>query len=251
MGGEAPSSVRAQVDSLLCGLNDVLSRKLHAVYLHGSLALGCFNPAHSDVDVLVVVDAALELDEKLPLVDLLLRVSNTPHEIELDVLTAKQLTDWRHPSPYEFHYGESHRERLLRDPVRHLNEFSSSNADLAAHVTLARAVGISVVGPPPQDVLPDIPHEDYGDSLLQDLEWSRTADSDMYAILSPCRVWATLATGEIHSKVTGAEWALARVPGELKPPIEAALAAYAGDAALVEGLERGKVLAYVEAQVRQ
>src|SRR5215471_7750836 len=83
VGGEAPSSVRAQVYRLLGGLGDVLSQKLRGVYLHGSLALGCFNPVRSDVDVLVVVAGPLQLDEKLRLVDLLLSVSAEPHKVEL------------------------------------------------------------------------------------------------------------------------------------------------------------------------
>jgi predicted nucleotidyltransferase len=249
LGGEAPSSVRAQVEWLLRGFGEVLPQKLSGVYLHGSFALGCFNPLRSDLDVLVVVDAPLQPDEKLRLVDLLLHVSMTPHQIELDVVTTDQLKNWRHPCPHEFHYGESSRERFIQDPVRRLAELSSPNADLAAHITVTRAVGISVVGPAPPYLLPAVPLEDYRDSLLQDLEWARTADSDIYGILSPCRIWATLATGEVHSKVTGAEWALARLPDGLKPPVEAALAAYTGDAA--EGLDRTKVVAYVESQVRQ
>jgi streptomycin 3"-adenylyltransferase len=252
VGREAPSSVRAQIDRLLRGLHDVLSGNLRGVYLHGSLALGCFNPARSDVDILVVVAVPLERDEKLRLVDLLLVVSNTPHKIELDVLTTEQLDQWRHPSPYEFHYGESHRVRYACDPVRHLDELSSSNPDLAAHVTVARAAGISVFGPEPHELLHDVPFEDYLDSLLQDLEWSRTADSETYGILSPCRIWATLTTGEIHSKVTGTEWALARLPDDLTPPVEAALAAYRDDRPIgVNQSTRRRLFDYIADKVRE
>ncbi|HJW82735.1 MAG TPA: hypothetical protein VJ754_00380, partial [Anaerolineae bacterium] len=46
--------MRAQVDDLLAGLHTILGENLVGVYLHGSLALGCFNPAQSGVDLLVV-----------------------------------------------------------------------------------------------------------------------------------------------------------------------------------------------------
>jgi streptomycin 3"-adenylyltransferase len=253
LGGKAPSSVRAQVDRLLRGLEDVLQRRIRGVYLHGSLALGCFNPARSDLDVLLVVEEPLQPDEKLALVDLLLDVSKTPHEIELDIVTTDQLNHWRHPSAHELHYSEWSRERFMRNPARRLGELSAPNPDLAAHVALTRAVGISVVGLPPREVLPEIPFEHYRDALLQDLEWARTVRSETYGILSPCRIWATLATGEIHSKVSGSEWALERLPDELKPPVEAALAAYTGAAngVQVDDSERQKLFAYVDTQVRQ
>ena len=33
----------------------ILGDKLCVVYLHGSLAMGCFNPEKSDIDMIVVV----------------------------------------------------------------------------------------------------------------------------------------------------------------------------------------------------
>jgi streptomycin 3"-adenylyltransferase len=56
LGRETPRSVDEQVDRLVAGFRDILGDNLHGIYLHGSLALGCFNPARSDIDVLVVVD---------------------------------------------------------------------------------------------------------------------------------------------------------------------------------------------------
>ena len=229
MGREAPRSVGEQIDRLTAGLRTVLQDRLHALYLHGSLVLGCFNPRQSDVDVLVVVERPLPLDDKLRLVDLLLDVSNSPHPIELDAVTVAQLENWRHPSPYELHYSEWSRDRLTEDPLRRLAELPATNADLAAHITVTRAAGTAVVGPPPHELLPDVPFTDYRDSVVRDIEWARTVDSETYGMLSPCRVWATLATGEVHSKATGARWALARLPDDLRPPVAAALAGYLGD----------------------
>lgn len=158
----------------------------------------------------------------------------------------------RHPSPYEFHYSGSHSERFSRDAARHPSELGSQNADLAAHVTVPRAAGISVFGSEPQQLLPDVPFEDYRDSLLRDLEWARTVESDSYGILSPSRIWATLATGTVHSKVTGTEWAIARLPDDLKPPVEAALAAYRdGAPTSVDELIRRRLYEYIADKVRR
>ena len=251
LGGEAPSSVSEQLDRLVTGLEEIVADRLRAVYLHGSLALGCFNPRRSDIDVLVVLSEPLAQEDKLRLVKLLLAVSKTPHEIELDAVTFEQLEHWRHPSPYEFHYSEWSRERFEADAARRLAELASPNADLAAHIAVTRAAGVAVIGPPPTGLLPNTPFEDLRDSLLRDLDWARDVDSETYGILSPCRIWATLETGAVHSKATGAEWALERLPDGLKAPVEAALAAYRDDAPIsVDESTRRRLFDYVADKVR-
>ena len=52
----------------------------------------------------------------------------------------------------------------------------------------------------------------------------------LYPALSLARAWATLATAEIHSKATGAQWALPRLPPEHRPALERSLAVYRGEA---------------------
>ena len=39
-----PGAVRAQVDQLTSTLSNLLAEHLIGIYLHGSLAMGCFNP---------------------------------------------------------------------------------------------------------------------------------------------------------------------------------------------------------------
>jgi streptomycin 3"-adenylyltransferase len=247
-----PVELREQLSSVQAGALDVLGDALVGIYLHGSLALGCFNPGgRGDVDVLVVASRPLELDEKLALTDLLLRVSAAPYGLELHVLTTDQLRHWRHPSPFELHYGETHREALAFEPVAALERMSRTDPDLAAHVTVARGAGIALVGPPPETVFPEIPWQDYADALRRDLEWTRTSRSALYGILSPCRVWASLETREVHSKASGAQWALRRLPADLRPQVERALASYTGGGEAIEldDEERGRLQAYIEERV--
>ena len=253
MGREAPRSVDEQVGRLVVGFRGVLGDNLHGIYLHGSLALGCFNPARSDIDVLVVVDEPLDTDTKLLVADLLLHVSCAPYPVELHVLTRNQLDDWRHPSPFEAHYGESHREAFALDPVTALQTMSPTDLDLAAHVTIAREAGIAVIGPPRDEVFPEVPFADYRDALGTDLVWARDVRSALYGILSPCRVWATLETGALHSKASGAAWALERLPDDLKPLVENALASYTGAGEPIDFDEstRQRLLDYIEARLPQ
>lgn len=248
---EAPAELHDQVRALQTGVTDIVGSSLLGIYLHGSLALGCFNPARSDIDLLAVVSRPLELEEKLALTDVLLHVSAAPYGIELHVLSDDQLRNWRHPSPFELHYGESHREPLAFEPVAVLERMDPTDPDLAAHVKVAHAAGIALVGPPASDVFPEIPWHDYADALRRDLEWTRTARSALYGVLSPCRVWASLESGEVHSKASGAEWALTRLPAELRPQVELALASYcgAGEAIDFDDDQRRGLHAYVEERV--
>ena len=248
---EASAVVRTQLASLVDGLRSALGERVLGVYVHGSLALGSFSPARSDLDVLAVVDEALDTDAKLLVADLLLRVSCAPYPIELHVLTRAQLRTWRHPSPFELHYGEGHREGFALDPLNRLATMSATDADLAAHLTIARKAGIALAGAPPADVFPEVPFDDYREALGTDLEWARTVRSALYGVLSPCRVWATLATGEVHSKTSGASWALDRLPEDMRPLVQAALTSYtgAGESIEVDEAARQRLLDYIEAQL--
>jgi len=242
---------RDQARELQKGVTGILGDAVVGIYAHGSLALGCFNEARSDIDLLVVVARPLELEEKLALIDLLLRVSAAPYGIELHVLSTEQLEHWRHPSPFELHYGETHREALAFEPVAALERMSPTDADLAPHVKIARAAGIPLAGPPPETVFPEVPWEDYADALRRDLEWTRASRSALYGVLSPCRAWASLESGEVHSKATGAKWALGRLPPDLRPQVERALAGYTGGGEAIEldAEERRRLQAYIEEQV--
>jgi hypothetical protein len=94
---------------------DLLRDDLVGIYLHGSLAMGCFNPQHSDMDVLVVSQAAIPLPVKAELGRLLLRLSLLPSPIEIHFLNLAGLHPWRYPPPFDLHYSGPWRDRFERD----------------------------------------------------------------------------------------------------------------------------------------
>lgn len=231
---------------------DALGDDLLGVYVHGSLALGCFNEARSDVDVVVVTARPLTDDERFAVADLFLRISARPYGLEAHVVMTDQLRPWRYPPPYDFHYGESHRERLALDPEVAVERPTEGDPDLAAHVDVVRARGVTLLGPPPLELFPEVPRADLEDALRRDLEWCRSMRGALYGVLSPCRVWAALETGELHSKASGAEWALPRLPAALRPPVERALASYrgAGEPIELDEEDRQRLLNYIEGRLQ-
>ena len=226
-----PAEIRPQVEEVVAGLNAILEDDLLGVYLHGSAVLGCFGP-RSDIDLVAVSQRAVRTEQRRRLVDALLEIS-APYEpagprrpVELDLVLASSIDPWQYPTPFDFHYGESHRPRFEAGELE-LCELQESS-DLAAHVTVVRHAGTALVGPPVEQVFPDVPWADYVDALTHDLDWCRTrfAEQPRYGVLSIARIWATLETGTPQSKASGARWALPRLPGELRPTLEYGLAVY-------------------------
>jgi predicted nucleotidyltransferase len=90
-----------RVEDLVRRLQDIVADDLVGVYLHGSLALGCFNPALSDLDLLVVTKQALTSDQRQALGPVLSRSGR----VEISFLAAPSLRPWRHPAPYDLHFS--------------------------------------------------------------------------------------------------------------------------------------------------
>ncbi|MHB8576550.1 MAG: nucleotidyltransferase domain-containing protein, partial [Dehalococcoidia bacterium] len=112
---DAPAGVRAQVAGLIDAAGALLGSSFSGAYLHGSLAMGCFNPARSDIDLLIVSERSLLRDTKLGLVQSLLDRSGLPAPIEISFLSNADLHPWRYPTPYQLHFSETWRERLSAD----------------------------------------------------------------------------------------------------------------------------------------
>jgi hypothetical protein len=204
---------------------------LVAAYLHGSLAFGEFRPDMSDVDVLVVVDAALSDEARRRLGERLLDVP-LPGPLELSVVTAEAARGGRLPLPYEVHVGGG---RVVLDR-------GDGDPDLAAHVTATLARGRALAGPPPGDVLAALPWTAFLESILDDFDEAMASGltaggrATTYAILNACRVLQTLASpeGTVVSKEEAAAWGLERLPAEHRPLVAAALGARRDPGASVE-----------------
>ena len=75
---DCPDPYKIQVNTFLEELQKVLGDDLVGVYLHGSLALKCFNPIRSDINLLVVSSQPLSSAQKRHLGSLLVHLSHKP-----------------------------------------------------------------------------------------------------------------------------------------------------------------------------
>jgi streptomycin 3"-adenylyltransferase len=229
MIGPMSGATREQADAALGAIEAAGIRPL-AVYLHGSAVDGGLR-ADSDLDLFVLVDAALSEDQRDALVAGLVPISRRGlrpaswRPLELTVVRADAMRPWRYPPPLELQYGEWMRsafEAGERAP------WPSVSPDLAVAVTMVRQSGRALIGPPPGQLLDDVPRRDLMrsmtdalPSLLDDLE-----DDTRNVLLTLARMWVTAATGRIVPKDAAAEWAARRMPAELGAVLRRAGALY-------------------------
>ena len=159
------------------------------MYVYGSLAFGCYNPAHSDVDVLVVTRRRMAPETRRAL-SRVLRSLEPVARLEISFLSRADLEPWRYPTPFDYHFsGDSE----LHDRT---GEY------FATEIANARARGVALAGPPAEEVFPEVPDEDFLDSIERDLVWARDhiQEEPGYAVLNACRVVAYRRERVVMSK---------------------------------------------------
>lgn len=212
--GAVSADVEQYLDRVVSTLSGELGPDLVGVYLHGSLAMDAFTPGRSDIDVLAVCAAPLSpariggLGEALVAVPL--PASGVGLEFSL-VTEAAARTPSAAP-PFEVHVSHE-------DPFVTGGHDRHGDEDLPLHFAMARARGRSLFGPDAGDVLFAPDPALLIRSMRRDLEMARSegvawweghddpeSASLAYQVLNGARCLRYLETGELGSKVEGAEW---------------------------------------------
>lgn len=205
-------------------------------YLHGSLAMGCFNPPTSDIDFLVVVGRSIDKVVKRRAIDLLLAGDrrNPTNPIEMSVLLREHTQAFEHPAPFALHYGREHAPRYASD-LEYFCE-NGRDPDQAAHIVAVKTSGKCIIGTPIEEVFGEVPEGCYFDSIAADSLTNTenilrgpdagTCSVPVYGVLNLCRVLAYIAEGALLSKAQGGEWGLANLPDWCRPVVREACNAY-------------------------
>lgn len=215
------SDVKEFIYFLLDDIKRVIESNFLGFYLHGSLAMGGFNPVKSDIDCLIVTHRSLNIDYKRQLARLFLKSSNNPFPVEVSFLNREQLKNWTHPSPFDFHYSEFWRERYEKDLSNgtsfFLNEEIKTDPDIAAHLTITKRRGICLEGPPIETTIPTIPRAHYISSIMGDYQecLDTILNDPIYCTLNLLRVYWFLKDSTISSKLEAGQWGLSTLPKEL------------------------------------
>jgi predicted nucleotidyltransferase len=255
----ADADIRAFVERVIGAFRERLGEALVGVYLHGSLAMGCFRRARSDLDLLVMVRGALAVGTRRDLARMLVALSDarpTPGDLELSVLQERHTRAFAHPSPFELHYSEDWKEAIRRGETDFAKE--NRDRDLAAHCTVTRARGVHLCGAPIAEAFGPVPWEAYKDAVLYDFDWlvdaENVLESPVYAVLNLCRVLQQLVEEPgtvVASKEEGGLWGLAHLPEVYRPIIGQALGVYRSGREVGEADRRTGGVAWDAAALRR
>lgn len=214
----------------------ILGENLTGVYLHGSMAMGCFNPLLSDIDMIVVVEGAINDGQKLCLMKEIVRLNrNAPAKgLEISFVQRKFCKPFVYPTPFELHFSPDHLQWFYHDPQGYIERMKGEDKDLAAHFTIINHYGIRLYGEEIEKIFASVPKKDYADSILYDIENAAEAvlENPVYVILNLCRALAYFKNDLILSKEEGGKWALSHVEREFSSVVEKALLAYRTSGAL-------------------
>lgn len=209
---------------------DILKDNLCGIYLHGSLAFGCFNRAKSDIDFIVIVYDEIEQGQKEALIQTLLRLDGqaAAKGFEMSVVLYTDCRSFSYPTPFLLHYSDYHKKRAMEDLSGYCRTMNGTDRDLAAHFTVIKKVGICLYGKPVDEIFANVPAQYYLDSIKSDIEGAEgdIIDNPVYIILNLCRVLAYIKERLVLSKLQGGSWGLQRLPGEFADLIGKAIDCY-------------------------
>lgn len=218
------------LDKIALAAKNILGETLTGVYLHGSLAMGCFNPAKSDIDLILVIKGEMTDWQKRQFMESVaeLNAQAPAKGLELSVVKEEVCRDFVYPTPFELHFSPAHLQWWQEDPEGYIQRMKGTDPDLAAHFTIIRKYGIVLAGAAVEEVFGPVPGEAYLDSIRLDVENApeEVQDNPVYVLLNLCRVAAWVEESQILSKQQGGEWGLAHLPVKYQPLISNALSAY-------------------------
>ena len=223
---------------------EILQDSLVGVYLHGSAVMGCYNPAKSDIDLIVVVRDSIPDAVKKTFMDMVVELNGkAPAKgIEMSIVKQSVCKPFVYPTPFELHFSVAHLDRYRKDPDDYVSKMKGEDKDLAAHFTIINHRGKCLYGASVKETFADVPVQDYIDSIWNDVADAKEeiADAPMYLILNLARVLAYLKDGLVLSKKEGGEWALNNLPDRCFSLIQTAMSEYADSAAVSYDMDLAK-----------
>lgn len=211
----------------------ILENNLVGIYVHGSIAFGCFNPNKSDIDFIVVVNKPPSLEEKEALIKVLISLScEAPAKgFEMSVVLSRYCSNFVYPTPFELHYSIMHLKGFQDNLREYCKLMTGTDKDLAAHFTVIKSIGYPIIGRETAEVFGYIPKADYFHSIKVDIENAKVdiLDNPVYIVLNLCRVLAYRNNDLILSKEQGGLWGIENLPKKYISLISKALKNYTSE----------------------
>jgi predicted nucleotidyltransferase len=198
------------LDAFPRAVADVLGDELVGVYLHGSVALGSFDPVASDVDFLVATEHDLDPGAVERLAALHVGLGDRLDGSYLPRGVFRRFDPERVMHPHI----ESRGGRLFVD---------HHGGETVIYRHVLRGCGVTLFGPPPSELIDPVSDADlrrgvcdvltnwWAPMLADPPEWLDEEKYRHYAVVTMCRVRFTLERSAVVSKLEAAEWAAAHM----------------------------------------
>ncbi|SHO53122.1 aminoglycoside adenylyltransferase domain-containing protein [Anaerocolumna xylanovorans] len=215
----------------------ILKDNLVGVYLHGSIAMGCFNPGKSDIDILLVTEKEAIDQQKRDLMDSIIVLNETAPAkgIEMSLVRSEYCKNFIYPTPFDLHFSVTHLNWYKNNPDEYIEKMNGTDPDLAAHFVIIKNRGIVLYGKEIKDLFGEIPSDAYLESIKNDVSEAEKdiSDNPVYTILNLCRVLAYVQDKLVLSKKEGGEWGIKNIDKGFGPLIQEAMECYGTDKTMV------------------
>jgi predicted nucleotidyltransferase len=233
---------------------NILKDNLIGIYVHGSIALNCFNWDKSDIDYIVVVKEKLSRETKMRVMKVTAELNDIapPKGLEMSVVLEEYCNNFQYPTPFELHFSSMHIEWYKNDAEDYCEKMNGSDVDLAAHFTIIKKAGIVLCGQAIDEVFACVPKEYYIDSIKGDIEDAKASilNNPIYIVLNLCRVAAYINHELVLSKEQGAEWGVNHLENKYHYIIKKALRCYQSkEEMIVEKEEADEYCDYMLGQI--
>lgn len=175
--------------------------------------MGCPSPVPKDIDLLFLTQHGMPAETKRQMAELVLAWSAVARPLEIHFLSRENLSPWRYPTPYDFHYSEEWRgrisEQLTSGEWRTWNDQQPVDPDLAAHLTITSAPGDNPVWPASRRIDPANPPRRLSRFHMTDVAnvAELIEENPVYGVLNLCRVAWYVEARKIASKEEAGVWA--------------------------------------------
>jgi hypothetical protein len=223
--------INTVLKTLLNEVRNILDTYFIGLYLHGSLALGDFNPGHSDIDFAIVTTRELPVKLIAELEAAHGRIIESGlawvEKLEGSFLSKKALRRWSPEETPHPHFFNKH-FMIIRN-----------GRDWIIDRHVLREHGVIVNGPPVKPLIDPVSPDELREAVilgiredwttkLNDREWLVQPSYQPFVVLTCCRALYTVKYGTVTSKPVSARWAIDTLDKKWKDLIESALAWHYG-----------------------
>ena len=98
------------IEKIVNKSKEIFQSHLTEVYLHDSMAMGCFHPKKSDIDLLIVIENDITDNQKLVFMKEIMEQNKVAPEkgIELSIVKKAYCQNFVYPTLFELHFSNAH-----------------------------------------------------------------------------------------------------------------------------------------------